>query len=62
MQPARQRARFLLVHIGYRDRETWFWGVSFQLTNRKSYGHVTSLDAAKAMFRAEYLTWKGTVQ
>jgi len=22
------------------DRETWFWGVSFDLTHRKSYGHV----------------------
>ena len=30
--------------------ETWFWGVSFQLTNRKSYG----------AFKVEYLAWKGT--
>jgi hypothetical protein len=36
----------------------WFWGVSFQLTGRKSYGHVPTLDAAKAAFRAEYEAWK----
>jgi hypothetical protein len=30
--------------------ETWFWGVSFQLTNRKSYGHAPTLDEAKAAF------------
>jgi hypothetical protein len=24
----------------------WFWGVSFPLTGRKSYGHAASLDAA----------------
>jgi hypothetical protein len=34
--------------------ETWFWGVSFQLTGRKSYGHAASLDEAKAAFKAEY--------
>jgi hypothetical protein len=34
--------------------QTWFWGVSFDLTHRKSYGHTTSLDAAKAAFSAEY--------
>jgi hypothetical protein len=39
-------------------QETWFWGVSFQLTGRKSYGHVSSLDEAKAAFRAEYSAWK----
>jgi hypothetical protein len=27
----------------------WFWGVSFQLTRRKSYGHTTSLDAATGL-------------
>jgi hypothetical protein len=37
---------------GYRGNETW--GVSFQLTKRKSYGHATSLDEAKAAFGAEY--------
>jgi hypothetical protein len=38
----------------------WFWGVSFQLTGRKSYGLADSLDEAKAAFRAEYEAWKGT--
>ena len=42
--------------------EIWFWGVSFQLTGRKSYGHAASLDEAKAAFRAEYEAWKGTEQ
>jgi hypothetical protein len=36
----------------------WFWGVSFQLTGRKSYGHAPTLDAAKAAFKAEYEAWK----
>jgi hypothetical protein len=36
----------------------WFWGVSFQLTGRKSYGHATSLDEAEAAFKAEYVAWK----
>lgn len=36
--------------------ETWFWGVSFTLTGRKSYGRAGSLDDAKA----EYEAWKGT--
>jgi hypothetical protein len=40
--------------------ERWYWGVSFQLTNRRSYGHADSLEAAKAAFRAEYEAWKGT--
>jgi hypothetical protein len=35
-------------------REIWFWGVSFQLTWRKSYGRADSLEAATAAFRAEY--------
>ena len=44
---------------GYRGDETRFWGVSFQLTGRKSYGHATSLDEAKAAaFGAEYEAWK----
>ncbi len=42
--------------------ETWFWGVDFALTNRKSCGHVATLDAAKAAFRAEYEKWKGAAQ
>jgi hypothetical protein len=37
--------------------EIWFWGVSFQLTGRKSYGRVDSLDDAKVAFRAEYEAW-----
>jgi hypothetical protein len=32
----------------------WFWGVDFQITGRSSYGHVSTLDEAKAAFRAEY--------
>jgi hypothetical protein len=36
----------------------WFWGVSFQLTGRKSYGHAAWLDAAKAAFRAAYERWR----
>jgi hypothetical protein len=39
-------------------QETWFWGVSFQLTGRKSYGHADSLAEAKAAFTAEYEKWK----
>jgi hypothetical protein len=38
--------------------ESWFWGVSFQLTGRKSYGRADSLDDAKAAFRAEYERWE----
>ena len=37
---------------------SWFWGVSFQLTGRKSYGHAPTLDEAKAAFRVEYEAWK----
>jgi hypothetical protein len=36
----------------------WFWGVSFQITDRKSYGHAATLDDAKAAFRAEYEAWE----
>jgi hypothetical protein len=36
---------------------TWFWGVSFQLTGRKSYGHAATLEEAKAAFRTAYLAW-----
>ena len=39
-------------------QETRFWGVSFDLTHRKSYGYVSSLDNAKAAFRAEYVASK----
>jgi hypothetical protein len=40
------------------NREKWFWGVSFQRTGKKSYGHAPSLEAAKAAFKAEYAAWK----
>jgi hypothetical protein len=42
----------------YGGNETWFWGVSFQLTGRKSYGNATSLEEAKAEFRAQYERWQ----
>ena len=29
---------------------SWFWGVSFQVIKRKSYGYALSLDEAKAAF------------
>jgi hypothetical protein len=38
-------------------REIWFWGVSFMLTGRKSYGRADSLEEAEAAFRAEYERW-----
>jgi hypothetical protein len=38
--------------------EIWFWGVDFNITNRKSYGRAKSLDEAKAAFRAEYEAWQ----
>ena len=41
-----------------RPGSEWFWGVSFQLTGRKSYGHAPTLAQAKAAFKAEYLAWK----
>jgi hypothetical protein len=40
--------------------ETWFWGVSLQVTGRNSHGHVGSLEEAKAAFRTEYESWKRT--
>jgi hypothetical protein len=48
--------RIYLVHSD-EGTETWFWGVSFRVTKRKSYGYAMSLDEAKAAFRAEYLAW-----
>ncbi len=39
------------------DNGRWFWGVSFMLTHRKSYGTVESRDEAMAAFRAEYERW-----
>jgi hypothetical protein len=38
--------------------ETWFCGVLFQVTKRKSYGYAVSLDQAKNGFKAEYIAWK----
>ena len=53
--------RIYLVHS--EDRvETWFWGVSFRVTNRRSYGYAVSLEEAKTAFRAEYEAWKATEQ
>jgi hypothetical protein len=37
--------------------ERWFWGVSFMLTNRRSYGHAGTLEDAKAACRAECEGW-----
>jgi hypothetical protein len=37
--------------------EIWWWGVSFQLTGRKSYGRVDMREEAMAAFRAEYERW-----
>jgi hypothetical protein len=45
---------------GFGGTETWFWGVAFHVTKRKSYGYATSLDAAKAAFKAEYKAWRAT--
>jgi hypothetical protein len=35
----------------------WFWGVSFQVIGRKSYGYADSLEEAKAAFKVEYESW-----
>jgi hypothetical protein len=43
---------------GYGGNETCFWGVSFQIIKRMSYGHVASLEEAKAAFSAEHRAWK----
>ncbi len=37
--------------------ETWFWGVDFMLSHRKSYGHAESRESAMAAFKAEYERW-----
>jgi hypothetical protein len=37
---------------------TWFWGVDFMLTRRKSYGRAPTLDKAKPVFRVEYENWR----
>jgi hypothetical protein len=38
----------------YQGRGNWFWGLSFQATGRKSFGHAASLNEAKAAFAVEY--------
>ena len=58
----RDVGRIYLVHATDLILETWFWGISFQVTKRKSYGYASTLEEAKAAFRAEYETWKGTEQ
>lgn len=55
----REIGRIYLVD-GCDGKESWFWGVSFQVTKRNSYGYATSLEEAKAAFRAQYEAWKGT--
>jgi hypothetical protein len=52
----------IYVVDSYGGNETWFWGASFQLTGRKSYGNATSLEEAKAEFRAEYERWQGAAR
>jgi hypothetical protein len=49
----REVGRIYLVN-DYDGQESWFWGVSFEVTKRKSYGYAPTLDEAKAAFRAEY--------
>jgi hypothetical protein len=55
----REVGRVYLVD-GRGGRESWFWGVSFQVTKRKTYGYAISLEEAKAAFRVEYAARKGT--
>jgi hypothetical protein len=40
----------------------WFWGISFNLADRKNYGHADSFDAAKAAFQARYRAWRPTLR
>jgi hypothetical protein len=54
----RDVGRIYLVHAADRA-ETWYWGVSFQITKRKSYGYESTLAEASAAFRVEYEGWKG---
>jgi hypothetical protein len=39
-------------------RETLFWGISFQITDRKSNRHGVFLDEAKVGFKAENAAWR----
>jgi hypothetical protein len=54
----RELGRIYLVE-GCGGNDTWFWGVSFRVTKRKSYEYATSLEEARAAFGEEYLTRKG---
>lgn len=38
--------------------EAWWWGVSFMLVGRKSYGHADSLNKAEAAFQIEFKRWE----
>jgi hypothetical protein len=49
----RDVGRIYLVHAGD-GAETWFWGVSFRIAKRKSYGYASTLEQASAAFRVEY--------
>ena len=49
-----------IYRVADEPRSHWFWGVSFELIHRKSYGYALSLDEAKAAFKAEYLAWRTT--
>jgi hypothetical protein len=47
-----------IYRLDDRPDSAWFWGVGFQPTGRKSYGHAPTLDDAKTAFRAEYECWQ----
>jgi hypothetical protein len=47
-----------IYRVTDRPDGVWFWGVSFQLTGRKSYGRAPTLDEAKAAFRGGYEHWR----
>jgi hypothetical protein len=49
--------RIYLVHSAERA-DTWFWGVSFHVTKRKSFGYASSREEAFAAFQAEYAAFK----
>jgi hypothetical protein len=53
----REREVGRIYRVTDQPESPWFRGVSFQLTGRKSYGYVSSLDEAKAAFRAKYVAW-----
>ena len=56
----RDVGRIYLVHAMDRA-ETWFWGISFRVTKRKSYGYASTLEEAEAAFRTEYEAWKSAL-